>query len=110
VPKYYSIQYARPDFIIHRRNCNKHNLVVIEFKPYWGDEHRYENDFAKLQALTSSESQFCRDGIVRCYKYTYGVHVVLNRRSVPCTIFFYKNGEAEPFSTDDYEYQGVKAL
>ncbi len=107
VPKYYSyIKYAIPDFIIHRRNCNKHNLVMFEFKPFWSKSKCHRNDINKLRAFTSNEELFIKDGKPWYYSYSYGIHIIL--RCDVASIAFYKHGEAEPFSTNNFEFQGAK--
>lgn len=97
-PKYYSSQYARPDFMIHRRNCNKHNLVIFELKPFWSTSISCQPDYRKLEAFTSNEILQCRDGCERCYRYSYGVHIVLNKLTTnnrSCTVKIFKDGRCQ---------------
>lgn len=104
--KYYSVdKYACPDFIVHRRNCNKHNLIMIEFKPHWATEQSHANDIEKLKAFTSPEKLFDKGGKPWCYNYIYGVHIILCQSRAP--ISFFRNGEAEPFDTDCFVKEAV---
>jgi hypothetical protein len=76
-------RYAKPDMIIHKRNCNFHNKVYIEFKPYWNDDT--SQDYKKLSAFTSPYGIFIYKGISYSYKYEYGVSILLNLERVCLT-------------------------
>lgn len=67
--------YAKPDMIIHKRGCNIHNFVCIEFKGYWNQE--IEKDGKKLRAFTSDTEYFEYKGILYAYKYAYGLSIKL---------------------------------
>lgn len=58
-----------PDVLLHRRNCNEHNVLVVEFKGYWNRDER-EKDIQKLMDFTDQEDT---------YKYGLGVLIELNR-------------------------------
>ena len=92
--KYYCEDgYAKPDLIIHKRNCNKHNLVYIEFK-----KHRDlydEKDLNKIIKFVSNEIPFENGKRLKPYRYKYGVSILLNSRDIK--MLWYKNGETEPF-------------
>lgn len=57
----------RPDLIIHKRDSNKHNKLVIEFKGWWNN--RIKTDILKLKDLTSTKGK---------YRYRLGVLIRLN--------------------------------
>jgi len=58
----------RPDLILHRRDSNKENIFVAEFKGWW--DNYIEDDIKKLEDLTSPEDN---------YHYLIGVFVRINR-------------------------------
>jgi hypothetical protein len=47
---------AFPDLIIHRRGSNKHNLLVMEFKPPWDTET--SDDCKKLQQFIDPQGRY----------------------------------------------------
>ena len=40
-----------PDLILHKRNCNDYNILVMEFKGYWNKHQAADED--KLQKFTT---------------------------------------------------------
>jgi len=44
-----------PDLLIHKRNINTHNVLVIEFKGYWNDTDRTK-DHLKISDFTNQNS------------------------------------------------------
>jgi hypothetical protein len=46
-----------PDLIIHRRGTHE-NLLVIEFKTHWSEEHSIENDREKLQSFLEEKFMY----------------------------------------------------
>lgn len=62
---------AYPDLIIHRRNVNCSNLLIMEFKTYWNCfPAELQRDIDKIKEFTD------RDGE---YKFRYGISIVLGR-------------------------------
>lgn len=59
---------VRPDLIIHTRNSNENNILIIEIKGWWNTESR-ENDRIKLEDFVHQEGE---------YKYGCGVFLDLN--------------------------------
>lgn len=64
---------AYPDLIIHRRGLNTHNLLVMEFKPYW--DRNVDNDCDKILQFVDKNGD---------YKYQFGKSIIFgkNRQSV----------------------------
>ena len=96
--KYYEIsedekkKYAKPDMIIHKRGCNKHNFVCIEFKGWWNlSEEGAKNDEKKLIAFTRNEVWLLGEDRKYCYKYKYGIRLNLGISLVEFKWFI--NGE-----------------
>ena len=92
-PKCYGLQedrdtYAVPDVIIHKRNCNKHNNVYIEFK-YLGNHP--EADFFKLRNFTSNQWLPCVDGGDTKYAYQHGFSIAFDVNNVK--FFYFTNGK-----------------
>lgn len=74
---------SRPDLILHKRESNKNNILVCEFKSTNDNNHSdYESDYNKLKDFTSNS------GI---YRYKLGVFVRLNSEN-PSYVYF-KEGE-----------------
>lgn len=70
---------ARPDFIIHKRSCNKNNFLYLEFKK---NTRGLDNDYKKITAFTK-QNWDDRDIDSRfIYKYRYGVSIVLGEDTV----------------------------
>ncbi len=91
----YEIRNTRPDFIIHKRGCNKYNFAVMEFKCYWNYEDRNE-DYNKLIHFTNNISY--NNDFQKLYNYTHGIFVELLKSSFK--IKWFKNGS---------EYSGYNA-
>ena len=68
-----------PDVVVHKRGTGD-NLLVMEFKTYWGNDHRY--DRKKLKEFTNHKGT---------YKYQLGMAIMLNEYSYQ--IDFFENGE-----------------
>ena len=85
-PKYYKVKkytrpkYARPDFLIHKRNCNNHNLLYIEFKPHWNDDT--SDDYEKIKDFVSNDILGECGGIRISYRYKFGVSILLGLKYV----------------------------
>lgn len=103
--KYYSrTQYAKPDLIVHKRNCNRHNLLYAEFKAnvYAHDVH----DKEKIAKFVSDQFGEENGRPVVPYRYKFGVSIVLNRDTVK--MLWYQNRQNVPlcenvFSTVTWE-------
>lgn len=105
--KYYGLsdekqrKYAKPDMIIHKRGCNAHNFVCIEFKGEWNTEENGNlNDEEKLVAFTKQAILLTYDGKKYSYKYNYGIRLKLYRDKVEFKWF--EGGEHK--TEYDYEY------
>lgn len=57
-----------PDFILHRRGSNDHNILIIEFKPWWNTGT--DDDITKLCDFTRPNGG---------YNYTIGLSILLDR-------------------------------
>ena len=75
---------AYPDLIIHRRGSNTHNLLVMEFKPYW--ERNVYDDCNKILQFIDENGE---------YKYQFGKSIILgeNRQSVIVKTFTQQQAE-----------------
>jgi len=60
---------VRPDLIIHTRNSNENNVLIIEIKGWWNTEPR-ENDRIKLEDFVHQDGE---------YQYGLGVFLDLGR-------------------------------
>lgn len=60
-----------PDLIIHKRETNCDNLLVIEFKTWWN--HKTKRDIIKITDFMSSADN---------YHFKYGMSIILNKDSV----------------------------
>ncbi|MCT4192501.1 hypothetical protein HZP52_00640 [Elizabethkingia anophelis] len=69
---------TRPDLIIHKRDSNEFNLLIVEIKGAWNKQPR-EKDIIKLQDFTHQEGE---------YKYGLGVFLELNPNN--CTPVYYR--------------------
>lgn len=63
---------VRPDLIIHTRNSNENNLLIIEIKGWWNPEPR-DNDRIKLEDFVHQEGE-----------YKYGCGVFLDLKPTSC--------------------------
>jgi hypothetical protein len=66
----------RPDLIVHKRDYNDENKLVVEFKGYWDDG--IENDLKKLADLTSADDK---------YKYAIGALVIIGKDEATYRLF-----------------------
>jgi len=71
-----------PDVILHQRGSNQHNLLLIEFKPWWDPDT--QRDIRKIKDFTNPNDQ---------YRYALGISVLFgrDRRNVDLTLI--QNGE-----------------
>lgn len=69
-----------PDLIVHRRGNNNHNLLVIEFKPWWNQNQKADKEKVKLFVTPSIQ-----------YKYKYGAVVLFGKQREECKIEFIRN-------------------
>lgn len=87
--KYYcQDSYAKPDMIIHKRNCNRHNLLYIEFKV--GTIFHCKHDQEKIRKFVSNNFGVENRRRVTPYRYRYGVSVILNERCID--MLWFENG------------------
>ena len=97
--KYYAPkQYAIPDLIIHRRNCNKYNLLYVEYKV--NCSACSESDFRKIVDFVSSDIAVSHSGVAVPYRYKYGVAILIN----PCRVKFswYRTDDKNSFAENVY--------
>ena len=66
---------VRPDMILHERNTQKNNIMVIEFKGWWNDDC---SDSPKLKMFTKPKGK---------YKYKIGVFVKLRQDMIEYKYF-----------------------
>lgn len=77
-----------PDVIIHKREYNTENLLVLEFKGWWNNKKKHEkNDYIKLEDFTSQGK--------KDYKYALGAFIKLNKEREKVEICYFINGEQE---------------
>ncbi len=69
-------QGVRPDMIIHERDSNDKNKLVVEFKGYWNKN--IQKDIKKLEDLTSPDDE---------YKYKIGVFVIIGENEASYRYF-----------------------
>lgn len=76
-----------PDIIIHIRNTNKNNLVVIEIKKDSNSKKRKEFDLLKLEHMSI-------DYMGNYYNYKLGVALVFGtkKNAGKCDIKYFQNG------------------
>ena len=67
-----------PDLILHVRGNNNYNVLVMEFKTWWGEAQGYDKKKIK---------QFCNPRGE--YKYQYGVTILLSKKlkDIECRLF-----------------------
>ena len=68
---------ARPDMIVHKRGCNKSNLIYIEFKGYWNN--KYKEDYKKIMAFTNSNHIVKYNERIISYKYRHGLFIKFHK-------------------------------
>jgi len=73
-----------PDIILHHRDFNDKNIVVIEFKGHWA---RIGRDDEKLRGFTHQ--------ILNDYHFGLGVFIRLGPTLDECALTFYKDGDLE---------------
>lgn len=61
---------ARPDFIIHKRGCNAHNVLYVEFK-LSNNQENLSRDYQKICAFTEKNDD------INVYHYKYGLSIIL---------------------------------
>lgn len=90
--KYGDEYYARPDLIIHKRGCNKYNVLYMEFKKR--NNGRRDVDFKKLEEFTKKQEQSIkiRNGKF-AYRYRYGMFIEIEENGFNIT--WYINGKKE---------------
>ena len=81
--------YARPDLILHKRGCNRHNLLYIEFKT--NKKSYSQQDKEKIIRFVSNEGIEESGRRIKPYRYKYGVSVLLNINEV--SMLWYCNGQ-----------------
>lgn len=72
---------CRADIIIHKRMCNKQNIIAIEIKTNMKD---CPKDYAKLAAFT------CEKNI---YKYHLGIYINIDDVQSQFSFTYFKNGQ-----------------
>lgn len=77
----------RPDFIIHKQDCPKKNLLCVEIKRKGGAW--LEHDYYKLAYLTRKSDDMAGRYVSN---YAFGVSVLMLKRKVKCR--WYENGKA----------------
>lgn len=71
-----------PDIIVHKRESNKSNLLIVEVKtPNDTQSAHFQTDFDKLRGFIREVP----------YSYKYGVHVYISASS--CSLVWYARGE-----------------
>jgi hypothetical protein len=70
---------VRPDLIIHTRNSNNANILIVEIKGWWNEETR-DIDRIKIEDFVHQEGE---------YKYGYGVFLDLGKTE--CNPEFFKD-------------------
>lgn len=96
--KYYDNRYAKPDLIIHKRNCNKHNLLYAEFKTNVCNHDLHDKE--KIKKFVSNDFGEENGRPVIPYRYKFGVSIVLKRDTVK--MLWYQNGQKEPVMENDF--------
>ena len=62
-----------PDLVIHKRDSNDFNLLVMEFKPWWeNDSDKILKDVKKLSGFTSTNHEFE-------YRYAKGYFIMVEK-------------------------------
>jgi len=64
-----------PDIILHKRDSNEHNLLIIEFKTWWSPDNSI--DLRKLRDFTDSDGK---------YKYKCGLSIILEKDEPNITV------------------------
>lgn len=80
-PKTVNGHKVRPDLILHKRNSNEKNKLVVEFKGWWNTQ--VEDDISKLRELTSTTDE---------YHYLIGVFIKLGRTNAESLSRYFIDG------------------
>ncbi|MEI6706008.1 MAG: hypothetical protein WCK96_02610 [Methylococcales bacterium] len=71
-----------PDILLHQRETNNQNRLLLEFKTYWNNNSKAcEIDIKKLKYFTSQDEE---------YKYTLGAFIELERYTA--NVIYFING------------------
>ena len=90
--KYYNgDRYAKPDLIIHKRNCNKYNLLYAEFKVLVREHDSHDKE--KIMKFISNDFGKENGKAVKPYKFRFGVSILLGKKEVK--MLWFENGKAE---------------
>lgn len=65
-----------PDVIVHHRGYDDKNVLVMEFKTYWNDNQK--DDENKIQEMTDKQGK---------YKYAYGITVLIKENDFILKVF-----------------------
>ncbi len=71
-----------PDVILHKRGSNDRNILMIEFKTWWG--RNIKKDIQKLKDFTNQYGN---------YRYQIGLSIMLNRKIEDVNRILISNGE-----------------
>lgn len=87
-----------PDLILHERGNNENNVLVMEFKTWWGEGQKHDREKIK---------QFCKfEGE---YKYQYGVTILLGKKLEDIEYrLFTSHKERGPFKWQDLQKHLMK--
>jgi hypothetical protein len=64
-----------PDIILHKRDSNEHNLLIIEFKTWWSLDN--SRDLKKIKDFTRPDGNF---------NYKYGLSIILGKDESSITV------------------------
>ena len=79
---------AKPDFLIHKRSCNKNNFLYLEFKK---NIRNIDNDYKKIKAFTKQAYENSNIPPKAVYKYRYGLSIILKKDKV--ILQWFEDGE-----------------
>ncbi len=84
--------------ILHERGNNENNVLVMEFKTWWGEDQKHDREKIK---------QFCKfEGE---YKYQYGVTILLGKKLEDIEYrLFTSHEERGPFKWQDLQKHLMK--
>ncbi|MFT3952356.1 MAG: hypothetical protein QM689_10515 [Oscillospiraceae bacterium] len=101
-------QYARPDIIIHKRNCNKWNTVIFEFKSQWNQDGP-EVDYQKLKNFTCITADINEPWI---YAYKCGVSVLFGKEEIILKWFHdgHQDTTIDKINTSDWMINQVESV
>jgi len=95
---YYGDKYAKPDLIIHKRNCNKHNLLYAEFKTNIRSHDCHDKE--KILKFVSNDFGNENGRCVPPYSFSFGISILLCQDTL--YMQWYKNGENTPFEENRF--------